>query len=129
MYKHPQRPSLRNRTSLLVIAALLLCFVLTGLATAQTKQESFRFGEVDLEFLDQIKQLDKRFEEQGLVYREPQLNAYVDRLGRSLLKPEDQLENVVWQLRVMRNPVVNAFAMPNGSIYVYTGLLARAGKK
>jgi beta-barrel assembly-enhancing protease len=125
MCKHPQRPSLRNRPSLLVIAALLSCFVLTGLATAQTKQESFRFGEVDLEFLDQIKQLDKRFEEQGLVYREPQLNAYVDRLGRSLLKPEDQLENVVWQFRVMRNPVVNAFAMPNGSIYVYTGLLAR----
>jgi hypothetical protein len=84
---------------------------MTGLATAQTKQESFRFGEVDLEFLDQIKQLDKRFEEQGLVYREPQLNAYVDRLGRSLLKPEDQLENVVWQFRVMRNPLVNAIAL------------------
>ena len=125
MCKRPQRQSIRNRASLLVIAALLLCVVLTGLATAQTKQESFRFGEVDLEFLDQIKQLDKRFEEQGLVYREPQLNAYVDRLGRSLLKPEDQLENVVWQFRVMRNPVVNAIALPNGSIYVYTGLLAR----
>ena len=125
MCKHPQRQSIRNRASLLVIAALLLCVVLTGLATAQTKQESFRFGEVDLEFLDQIKQLDKRFEEQGQVYREPQLNSYVDRLGRSLLKPEDQLENVVWQFRVMRNPVVNAIALPNGSIYVYTGLLAR----
>jgi predicted Zn-dependent protease len=125
MCKQPQRQSLRNRRSLLVIATLLLCFVLTGLATAQTKQEPFRFGEVDLEFLDQIKQLDKRFEEQGQVYREPQLNAYVDRLGRSLLKPEDQMENVVWQFRVMRNPVVNAIALPTGSIYVYSGLLAR----
>src|SRR5215470_12284609 len=125
MCKHPQRPPLRNHQSLLVIAALLSCVVLTGLATAQTSQESFRFGEVDLEFLDQIKQLDKKFEEQGLVYREPQLNAYIDRLGRSLLKPEDQLENVVWQFRVMRKPTINAFAMPNGSIYVHTGLLAR----
>jgi len=47
MCKHSQRQSLRNRMSLLVIAAMLLCFVLTGLATAQTKQDSFRFGEVD----------------------------------------------------------------------------------
>jgi predicted Zn-dependent protease len=125
MYKHSQRPSLCNRLSLRLITALLSCFVLAGLATAQTGQESFRFGEVDLELLEQVKQQDKRFEGQGLVYREPQLNAYVDRLGRSLLKPEDQLENVVWQFRVMRDPVVNAFAMPNGSIYVHTGLLAR----
>jgi len=43
----------------------LLCLVLTGLAAARTSQESFRFGEVDLEFLDQIKQLDEKFEEQA----------------------------------------------------------------
>jgi predicted Zn-dependent protease len=104
--------------------ALLLLLGLTGLAAAQTNQEAFHFGEVDLEFLDQINQQDKRFEEQGLVYREPQLSAYVDRVGRSLLKPEDQLENVDWKFRVLRDPSVNAFAMPNGSIYVHTGLLA-----
>jgi predicted Zn-dependent protease len=125
MCKHFQRPSLRNRPSTRVIPALFLCLCLTCLAAAQTRQEPFRFGDVDLELLEQVKQQDKRFEEQGLVYREPQLNAYIDRLGRSLLKPEDQLENVVWQFRVMRNPVVNAFAMPNGSIYLHSGLLAR----
>ena len=125
MCKHFRLPSLRNRPSLRVIPALLLCFALTGLAAAQSPTESFRFGDFDLELLDQAKHQDKRFEDQGLVYREPQLNAYVDRLGRSLLKPEDQLENIVWQFRVMRDPVVNAFAMPNGSIYVHTGLLAR----
>lgn len=125
MRKLFQRPSPRNHPSLRVMPALLLCVALAGLAAAQSPPDSFRFGDVDLEFLDQIKQLDKKFEKQGLVYREPQLNAYIDRLGRSLLKPEDQLENVVWQFRVMRKPTINAFAMPNGSIYVHTGLLAR----
>jgi predicted Zn-dependent protease len=61
----------------------------------------------------------------GLIYRDPELNAYVDRVGRSLLKPEDQLENVVWRFRVFRDPSVNAFALPNGSIYVNT-LLRRS---
>src|SRR5499426_2085058 len=125
MRKFCQRPSPHNHPSLLVIPALLLCFALTGLAAAQSSPESFRFGDVDLELLEQVKHQDKKFEDQGLVYREPQLNAYLDRLGRSLLKPEDQLENVVWQFRVFRDPAVNAFAMPNGSIYVHTGLLAR----
>jgi Zn-dependent protease with chaperone function len=125
MRKLFQRPSPRNHPSLRVVPALLLCVALAGFAAAQSPQEPFRFGDVDLEFLDQIKRLDKKFEEQALVYREPQLNAYIDRLGRSLLKPEDQLENVVWQFHVMRKPTINAFAMPNGSIYVHTGLLAR----
>jgi hypothetical protein len=79
MYKHSQHPSLCNRLSLRLITALLSCFVLVGLARAQTGQESFRFGEVDLELLEQVKQQDKRFEDQGLVYRESQLNAYVAR--------------------------------------------------
>lgn len=118
--------ALINRHACLRVAqALLLCLCLTGAASAQARVEPFRFGEVDLEFLDQIKQLDKKFEDQGLVYREPELNAYVDRLGQSLLKPEDQLENVTWRFRVFRDPAVNAFALPNGSIYVFTGLLAR----
>jgi beta-barrel assembly-enhancing protease len=118
------RHTLLHHACARVILVLLSLLGLTGLAAAQTRQEPFRFGEVDLEFLDQVKQQDKRFEEQGLVYREPQLSAFVDRVGRSLLKPEDQLENVEWRFRVMRDPVVNAFAMPNGSIYVNTGLLA-----
>ena len=125
MHKHFQHTSIRRHLCLSFISALLLCFGFTGLAAAETRPEPFRFGEVDLEFLAQIKQLDKKFGDRGLVYREPELNAFVDRVGRSLLKPEETLENVVWQFRVMRNPAVNAFALANGSIYVFTGLLAR----
>jgi predicted Zn-dependent protease len=124
MYKLLRHTSL-HRPYLRGASVLLLCLVLTGLATAQTSNEPFRFGEVDLEFLEQVKQQDKRFEEQGLIYHDPRLNAYLDRLGRSLLKPEDQLENVVWQFHIKRDPTVNAFAMPNGSIYMHTGLLAQ----
>jgi predicted Zn-dependent protease len=108
-----------------VLPAMLVCVVLAGLAAAQSPPESFRFGDVDLEFLDQVKQLDKKFEDRGLVYREPELNAYVERLGRSLIKSDEQMENVVWRFRVYRDPAVNAFALPNGSIYIHTGLLAR----
>jgi predicted Zn-dependent protease len=102
-----------------------LCLSLTGpFAIAQSPTEPFRFGEVDLEFLDQINQFDKKLEEQGLVYRNAELTAYVDRVGRSLLTPADEIENVKWNFRVLRDPSINAFALANGSIYVHTGLLA-----
>ena len=64
--------------------ALLACFCLLAflsVATAQPQPTPFRFGEVDLEFLDQTQQLDKKFEDQGLVYHEPELNAFVNRVG------------------------------------------------
>ncbi|MBO0857927.1 MAG: M48 family metalloprotease [Chloracidobacterium sp.] len=120
LFRHPslERPCLR------AVSTMLLCLGLTGLAVAQSSSEPFHFGKVDLEFLDQIKQLDKKFEDRGLVYREPELNAYVDRVGRSLIKADEPMENVVWRFRVFRDPSVNAFALPNGSIYVHTGLLA-----
>src|SRR4029434_3674765 len=33
-------------------------------------------------------------------------------------------EQVTWRFRTVRDPQPNAFALPNGSIYVTTGLLA-----
>jgi predicted Zn-dependent protease len=124
-------PASRGRDVFRLRQVLQVCFcalVFVSVAAAQQlppAPPSFRFGEVDLEFLDQTRQLDKKFEDQGLVYHEPELTAFVNRVGQSLLKPEDQLENVTWQFRVYRDPVVNAFALPNGSIYIFTGLLAR----
>ena len=85
--------------------------------------ETFKFGKVDLDFLEQVDLLDKTFEKEGLVYHDDMLEAYLDRVGRSVTAGK-QPENVVWRFHALRDPVPNAFALPNGSIYVNTGLLA-----
>lgn len=109
---------------------LFVCLLSSSLfIAAQEAVEPFRFGEVDLELLDQVKQIDKKIEDQGLVYKDAELNSFLDRVGRSLLKGEVQLENVDWRFRILRDPSVNAFALPNGSIYVHTGLLSRMEKE
>ena len=41
--------------SLALLPNLLLCFGFLGLVVAETRPEPFRFDEIDLEFLDQIK--------------------------------------------------------------------------
>lgn len=83
-----------------------------------------KFGKVELELLSQVNEIDKNFQKEGLVYEDKDFTPYLEQLGKSLLTPEDlQLENVNWRFRVFRNPLVNAFALPNGSIYINSGLL------
>jgi beta-barrel assembly-enhancing protease len=97
-----------------------------SLQTPQTSQpiEEFKFGKVDLELLEQVNLLDRRFERDGLVLEDDATNAYLKRVGEVLLPRGLKLENVWWKFRALRDPVPNAFALPNGSIYVSTGLLA-----
>ncbi len=121
----------------LLIATLCFCVVFTTLPQvtfAQKKtapvettpppvNEEFKFGQVDLEMLAQSDLLDQRFERDGLVLSDAAANAFLGRVGRSLIPKGLVLERVVWQFRALRDPQPNAFALPNGSIYVTTGLL------
>ena len=93
------------------------------LTLAQPEDEKFVFGKVDQDLLSEIKLLDERFEKEGAVYHEPTLDAYLNRVGTAVVA-DKKLENVEWKFRALRDPVPNAFAMPNGSIYINTGLLA-----
>jgi len=87
-------------------------------------KEEFKFTKVDLDLLEQVNLLDKRFERDGLVLEDDATNAYLNRIGKVLLPRGLNLEHVLWKFRALRDPVPNAFALPNGSIYVSTGLLA-----
>jgi predicted Zn-dependent protease len=120
-----------------IVAAICTCLTLTALAptfrsqtvSSQTQapttaSDQFKFGKVDLDLLEQVELLDRRFEREGLVLEDSATNAYLMRIGNSLLPRGLVLENVSWKFRAMRDPVPNAFALPNGSIYVTTGLLA-----
>src|SRR5207245_2160787 len=61
---------------------------------------------------------------EGLVLDDGATNAYLARVGKSLVPRGLKLEHVSWNFRALRDPQPNAFALPNGSIYVSTGLLA-----
>jgi predicted Zn-dependent protease len=93
------------------------------LALPQRSQD-FKFTKVDLELLKQVNTFDTYMEEKGWIYNDPETNAYLDNLGSSLV-PAQTPENVTWRFRAVRDLEVNAFALPNGSIYVNSGLLSR----
>lgn len=119
-----------------LVTMLCLCVVFTTFppAFAQKKtapveatpppvNEEFKFGKVDLEMLEQSDLLDHRLERDGLVLTDEAANAYLNRLGQLLIPRGTTLERVTWRFRILRDPQPNAFALPNGSIYVTTGLI------
>src|SRR5215204_6740105 len=121
----------------LIAAALHICIVFASLAPVALAQkktapveatpppvnEQFKFGEVDLEVLEQANLLDLRLERDGLVLADESANAYLRRVGQALIPRGLELERVSWKFRALRDPQPNAFALPNGSIYVTTGLM------
>jgi predicted Zn-dependent protease len=125
------------KSTRLIVAALCFCLVFTApcpRALAQKKKapveatpppvrEEFKFGKTDLEVFEQSELLDSKFDRDGLVLQDEAVNAYVRRIGQGLVPRGLELEKVSWRFRVLRDPQPNAFALPNGSIYISTGLI------
>jgi predicted Zn-dependent protease len=61
----------------------------------------------------QLKQVDN-----------PELQAYVDRVGRSLVPKWVDPQQFQFTFTLVEDPSLNAFAMPDGTVVVHSGLLA-----
>jgi predicted Zn-dependent protease len=69
------------------------------------------------------QEMHDKFLEEGAVYDDPELAAYVDKIGQRLAAVSD-LPDIEWTFTVLDAPEINAFATPGGFIYVNRGLLA-----
>ncbi|MBZ5671806.1 MAG: M48 family metalloprotease [Acidobacteriia bacterium] len=108
------------RPILLVLLTTLSVTMLPGVE----KGSSFEFTKVDLSLLEQADALDSRLEREGMVFHDEAMETYVNQAGRAMLPSGTAPERVMWRFRVIRDPMANAFALPNGSIYVTTGLVS-----
>jgi predicted Zn-dependent protease len=77
------------------------------------------------------KEADAEIVQQYGLYEDPELQAYVNRVGQKVLaesqlrdpKTAAQYRETPFTFRVLNSPVVNAFAVPGGYVYVTRGLL------
>ena len=127
-----------RKPTILIALALCVCIAFSSFAPVTSAQKKtapveatpppvnadFKFGDVDLEVLEQADLLDIRLERDGLVLADEAANAYLRRIGKSLIPRDLELQKVTWQFRALRDPQPNAFALPNGTVYVTTGLMS-----
>ena len=64
------------------------------------------------------------FESNGLIYPDQELEDYLNQVAAKL-RPQSAPQDLVIRVKVIKNAYLNAFAYPNGMIYIHTGLLAR----
>lgn len=110
--KHPLWPIL-----------FLLLFWLTGCATNPVtgRQELMLLSESGEVRLGQ--QTDAQVSRTYGIYKDLELNAYVDRLGQQVAAGSHR-SHLTFQFKVLDSPVINAFAVPGGYIYLTRGILA-----
>ncbi|MBN1883898.1 MAG: M48 family metalloprotease [Candidatus Krumholzibacteriota bacterium] len=102
----------------LTIAAVL---VVAGCATTGINK-----GQVNLISSAEEVQMGDSFsvevEKQYTMLDDPAVVAYVDRVGQRIVKVNDR-QDITFHFNVIVEDQMNAFAVPGGYIYVYTGLL------
>ncbi|MGH9748910.1 MAG: tetratricopeptide repeat protein [Candidatus Polarisedimenticolia bacterium] len=75
---------------------------------------------------ERAREEERKLRGEAPLYGDPILEDYLNQVAQRLVPPEVRGQSVL-KLRVhtIRDPSLNAFTYPNGSIYVHTGLLAR----
>lgn len=91
---------------------------------SQAPRPEFKFTKIDLQLLDNINEVDRQVAKKGLIFENPDLQTYMDSVCKRLMADRPTPENVKFRCLVLRDPMQNAFAEPNGTVYVTTGLLA-----
>ena len=66
---------------------------------------------------------DKSITAQMGLYDDPELQAYLQRIGEELAATSERPE-LDWQFKLVDDPLVNAFALPGGYIYITRGIMA-----
>lgn len=75
--------------------------------------------------IEDVNKIEKVIYERGALYYNKDVERYINKVGEKIT-PETELdEKVEFKFKIIRDPAVNAFALPNGSIYIHTGALAR----
>ena len=72
----------------------------------------------------QAEQEQALLEASGIIYENQKLDHYLQQIIAKIAPP-DAKKKLTFRVRVITDPFLNAFAFPNGVIYIHTGLLAR----
>jgi predicted Zn-dependent protease len=75
------------------------------------------------ELWEQAARLSEKLEASPLLLRSVELETYLEDVALRLLRAHGSGSLAV-RVRVLRDPIANAFALPNGHVYLHTGLLA-----
>jgi len=112
--------SMRWKTNIAAFALLALTVTSCSTNPATGKKQIAFIGEE--QEIAMGREADQQIVQQLGLYDDKDVQAYVSQLGKALAASSER-PNLPWTFRVVDDPVVNAFALPGGYIYVTRGLM------
>ena len=121
--------SARGLTSSLLIASLLAgqaACLSTSVPPVGEQGPQFTPENDERRLWEQAREEERKLRDKATLYRDPILEDYLNQVALRLEPPEIRQQDTI-KIRVypIKDPSLNAFTYPTGSIYVHTGLLAR----
>jgi len=109
----------------LIPSLLVLSFLAAACATSGYNKGQFNFYDPESEAKlgnELAAQMLSEYRKQGQVYEDPGANNYLNNLGQRIVQslPEKLYP---YHFYLLKTPEVNAFAIPGGHIFIFTGLI------
>jgi predicted Zn-dependent protease len=117
--------SLQRYLSLTLVIVLVAACATTHLPPIGTPQAHFQLAADERELWEKSEAEQQKLNRRGRLYQDPLLEEYLNDIARRLTPPEVEQAGIPLRVRILQDPSLNAFAYPNGAIYIHTGLLAR----
>ena len=121
---------MESRFHLIIIGALSFFILITGCASSKnvgdlsaSLSEGYMPTEEEIWAEKQANKLHDEFVSKGMIYSKPEIDSYLTRVKNRLLTSDVRVQNAI-QIYVLRSPAANAMALPNGNIYIYSGLFS-----
>ncbi len=113
-----------SRVTVIVLCCLACVVACTPTALKPVADPGFiGFENDDVSMQTRAAEQAKRIDESGFLYSDPELEAYLNAVARKL-EPAAVYEQIPFRVKVLRDPMLSAFALANGSVYLLTGILA-----
>jgi predicted Zn-dependent protease len=111
----------------LSIVWLLLCLSAVSCATVTPfgTGDGLDLHEDERRLWNRGREEQKRLDSSGQIYEDPALSAYINELATRLLPQRVKEKGIALQIKIIKSPLLNAFALPQGAVYIHTGMLAR----
>lgn len=120
--KKKNRQSVRGLLSVAWALLILLGCGTSGLTPIG--EQGFQLEDDEKRIWKEAQELQMRFDRSGLVDQDPVLIAYVNEIAAKIA-PAKLSEQTRLEVKVLKHPAPNAFALPHGALYIHSGFLAR----
>ena len=89
------------------------------------EMQSFELQEDEKRLWNRSVEEQHRLDNCNCLYEDPVLTEYVNEISQKLFPEDVRAKGLTIEVKILKNPLLNAFAYPNGVMYVHTGILSK----